>query len=453
MTKAFFPKVGKSLLPEPKRVKSLYFEKKTMQAELIAIGDEILIGQTLDTNSRFIAGRLNAIGILVKQKRVIADEAASIKHALDTVHPDTDLIFMTGGLGPTRDDITKHTLLEYFGGELVFESRLYEHIVQLFKSFDRIPKESNKGQAYVPSSARAILNDLGTAPGMHFQKEGRHYFSTPGVPYETEHLVGDKILPWIEEHLQKGTIYHRNFLTQGIPESDLAERLVDWENALPQEVKLAYLPAPGMVRLRLSTYTNDLKRSKELVDQEAEKLKAHLGMDIFGEGNSTLEEVIGILLQERKASVATAESCTGGNIAQLISSVPGSSSYFEGGVVSYSNPAKIDLLEVPAACIESYGAVSEETVRLMAEGARRLFKTDFAIATSGIAGPGGGSAEKPVGTVWIAVAGPERTKAQVFRFGLHRGRNVRRSSLMALDMLRRELQKISSDVVQPKKKS
>lgn len=424
-----------------------------MQAELIAIGDEILIGQTLDTNSGFIAGRLNAVGIAVKQKRVIADEAASIKHALDTLHPETNLVFMTGGLGPTRDDITKHTLLEYFGGELHFDQAIYDHIVALFRSFGREPKESNKGQAYVPSSAKAILNDLGTAPGMHFEKGGRHYFSTPGVPYETEHLVQDKILPWIEENLQKGTIFHRNFLTQGIPESDLAERLEDWEQALPVEVKLAYLPAPGMVRLRLSAYTDDLTLSQQLVDREAKKLKELLGIDIFGEGQISLEEVIGQALHARFYTVSAAESCTGGNVAQLITSVPGSSNYFEGGVVSYSNQAKMDHLGVSEATLQEHGAVSEATVRAMAEGVRERFKTDFAIATSGIAGPSGGSAEKPVGTVWIAVAGPERTKCQVFQFGRDRGRNVRRSSLMALDMLRRELEKISVDVAQPKKKS
>lgn len=413
-----------------------------MQAEIIAIGDEILIGQTIDTNSSFIAGQLNGAGIKVMQKRVIADTAEAIRAALDSLHPDTRLVFMTGGLGPTKDDITKTTLLDYFGGEMVFAEEIWQQIQMLFKSFNREPKEVHRQQAFVPSSCVAILNETGTAPGMRFEKDGRYYFSTPGVPYETEHLVGDKILPWVIKQFKGGRLYHKTVLTQGVGESDLAEMLKGWEEALPGTLKLAYLPSPGLVRLRLTGAEATKEASKSLVEQEMRKLEALVGEYIFGEDAQSLQEVLGISLRQRGLTVATAESCTGGRIAELITSVPGSSDYFQGAVVAYDNRVKEGVLKVKSESLLKHGAVSECVALEMAQGVRDLMQTDFAVATTGVAGPGGGSEEKPVGTVWIAVAGPMGAKARRYQFGNHRGRNIQRSALMALDRLRKEVQKI-----------
>lgn len=413
-----------------------------MQAEIIAIGDEILIGQTIDTNSSFIATQLNLNGISVRQKRVIADDAEAIKEALDSISPNTKLVFMTGGLGPTKDDITKKTLLEYFGGEMVFHEDIYEHIEELFASFGRKPSEVNKGQAMLPSSCTPILNKMGTAPGMRFEKNGVYYFSTPGVPYETEHLVEMQIMPWISANLTKGTVVHKTILTQGVPESELADRLESFEDNLPVGVKLAYLPSAGMVKLRLTSYQGTEDEARVIVDEQIDKIRAILGPVVFGHEAQTLQEVIGIGLRESGSTLSTAESCTGGYIASLITSVAGSSDYFMGSVVSYSNRAKQDLLDVEAEALENYGAVSKEVVMQMALGAQKKFGTTFAIATSGVAGPGGGTKEKPVGTVWIATATPDGVKAKKFSFGNIRKRNIRKAALMALDLLRREIQKI-----------
>lgn len=413
-----------------------------MQAEIIAIGDEILIGQTVDTNSSFIAGKLNAQGIQVKQNRVIADDAADIVFALNSIHKNTKLVFITGGLGPTKDDITKITLSRYFGGELVYHPEVFEHIKTLFQSFGRVPSKTNESQAYLPDVCTPISNTLGTAPGMRFQKEGVYYFSLPGVPYETERLVEKEIMPWINETLQGGSVYHQTVLTQGVPESELSEMIEDWESNLPKSIRLAYLPSAGMVKLRLSSYSEDPKMAKERINAEFNKLPAILGNILFGEGASTIEEVIGIELAKRALTLSVAESCTGGYIAHMLTSVPGSSAYFKGGMVSYANSAKIELLGVEDQLIAKYGAVSEQVVLAMAQGAKQKFKTDYALATSGVAGPDGGSEEKPVGTVWIALCGPDGAKAHKFQFGRSRERNIRKSALMALDWLRKEVQSL-----------
>lgn len=415
-----------------------------MQAEIIAIGDEILVGQTIDTNSSFIAAELNAVGIRVAEKRVIADTEAAIVGALDGVAPGTRLVFMTGGLGPTKDDITKKTLLEYFGGELEFHPAVWEQIQKLFASFNREAQPVHRQQAYLPSSCRALLNEQGTAPGMHFEHQGRHYFSLPGVPYETQHLVRDRILPWLAEHFAGGQIVHRTLLTQGVPESVLAERLADFEEALPPELKLAYLPSPGQVRLRLTALAHEPEASKRLVDHGAQQVYEILGDTIFGEGRQSLEAVLGELLGRGHYRLATAESCTGGMIAHKITAVAGASQYFVGGVVAYSNALKTALLGVDPDLIERHGAVSEAVVCAMAEGAKQRLNADFAVATSGVAGPGGGTEAKPVGMVWIAVAGPRQTLARMYHFGNHRGRNIQRSTSMALDLLRKEVQKIEN---------
>lgn len=413
-----------------------------MQAEIIVIGDEILIGQTVDTNSTFIATHLNLNGITVKQKRVIADDAPAIIDALDQVLPETTLVFMTGGLGPTKDDITKKTLADYFGGELVFNQDVYDNIVRLFKGFGRTPSPANRDQALLPNTAEVVFNEIGTASGMHFSKDGKHYFSLPGVPYETEYLVEKKIIPWILGNFKMDTLIHKTILTQGVPESELSDMLSDWEQSLPSSLKLAYLPSAGMVKLRLSTYEGDRKVQMRLIDDEVVRLKEVLGNIVFGEDAQTLQEVLGILLKERQMMLSTAESCTGGYIASLVTSVAGSSEYFNGSVVSYSNQAKMDLLGVRQEDLEEYGAVSEAVVEQMARGAMERFGTQCSIATSGVAGPGGGSEEKPVGTVWIAVGLKGDVISKRFHFGKDRRRNIRRSALMALDMLRKELLKI-----------
>lgn len=413
-----------------------------MQAEIIAIGDEILIGQTVDTNSSFIAAQLNLNGISVFQKRVIADDADAIKSALDSISPKTKLVFMTGGLGPTKDDITKKTLLEYFGGEMVFHDHIYAHIENLFASFGRVPSETNRGQALLPSSCEPVLNSVGTAPGMRFEKDGVYYFSTPGVPYETEHLIESKIVPWIAENLVKGTVVHKTILTQGVPESELADMLSDFEDRLPEGVKLAYLPSPGMVKLRLTSYSGTEEEARSRVEQLAGEMTGIIGPVVFGHEAQTLEEVIGIRLREMGATLATAESCTGGYLSHLITSVAGSSDYFMGGIVSYANQAKEHLLGVESEALRNHGAVSKEVVMQMARGAQFKFGTTYALATSGVAGPGGGSEEKPVGTVWIATATPDGVKAKKFNFGNSRQRNIRKAALMALDLLRKEIQKI-----------
>lgn len=413
-----------------------------MQAELIAIGDEILIGQTVDTNSAFIATQLNENGVTVKQKRVIADKAEAIKRALDEILPETQLVFMTGGLGPTKDDITKKTLTEYFGGKLVFNEKVYQNIERLFSSFNRQPSAAHRTQAELPDTCLPILNKMGTASGMRFERGGRFYFSLPGVPYETEHLVKDEIIPWINENLSKGVVVHRTVLTQGVPESDLAERLVEWENNLPEGISLAYLPSPGIVKLRLSAYTGEQGEVTEKIEEEVAKLKAILGPVVFGENADTLEEVIGSLLKEQGATVSTAESCTGGYIAHLLTQVPGSSETFKGSIVSYAEEAKENLLEVPRALIDAHGAVSQQVAEAMVQGARKKLLTDYAVATTGYAGPSGGDEQQPVGTVWIAVGGPQRMVSRQFNFGKNRQRNIRKAALMGLDMLRRELNKI-----------
>lgn len=413
-----------------------------MHAEIIAIGDEVLIGQTVDTNSTFIARQLTSYGIKIVQKRVVADDRGKIVEALDSISEETDLVFMTGGLGPTKDDITKNTLNDYFGGKLEFRPEIYDHIIELFKSFNRVPSEVNRNQAYLPDVCEAIPNKLGTASGMRFMKDDVYYFSLPGVPYETEYLVEKKIMPWIDENFQGANAVHKTIITQGVPESDLAEKLEDWENNLPPQISLAYLPSPGMVKLRLSSYTVEKERAQRMIEKEVVQLKEILGEIIFGDDAESLEEIIGKVLSNADATVSTAESCTGGYIAHLITKVPGSSAYYNGSLLTYSNEAKVNLLQVSESDLEEHGAVSQPVVEQMAIGAREHFNTTYAVSTSGVAGPDGGSKEKPVGTVWIAIAGPNGVKSRKFSFGRGRIRNIQKSALMALDMLRRELQKI-----------
>ncbi|GCD77238.1 CinA-like protein [Thermaurantimonas aggregans] len=417
-----------------------------ISAKIITIGDELLIGQVIDTNSAWLAEKLNELGVEVKQRTAVGDDREMIFHALDTLLPDTRLVILTGGLGPTRDDITKKTLAEYFGMELTFHEETLRHITEIFNRLGREVNELNASQAWLPSGCIPLKNWYGTAPGMQFERNGVHYFSLPGVPYEMKALFENYIRPFVAEKLLPDTqILHAVFHTQGIPESILAKRIEAWELQLPPQIKLAYLPSAGAVRLRLTARGSKNEPLEELLKAEGEKLKQLLGVDLYAEGDEPLEKVIGQLLKSSGKTLALAESCTGGYIAHLITSVPGSSAYFMGGIVSYDYVAKEVTLGVHHSDILQYGAVSSQVVLQMAEGAKRVFGTDYALSASGIAGPDGGTDEKPVGTVWIGISTPHQTRAYLYRFGNDRMRNIRKTALAALDLLRRALTGASLD--------
>lgn len=429
-------------MPETLRVFVRYFtvlNPKGMQAEIITIGDEILIGQTVDTNSAWMGSRLNEVGIDVHMIRSIRDRGDAIVEALNSVHPDSAIVLITGGLGPTKDDITKHVLTRYFGGQLVYRPEVFEHIRRLFARFDREPNEMNRSQAELPDVCEPLFNPNGTASGMRFEKDGRYYISMPGVPYEMKGIMEGEVLPWVRSHFSCPPIVHHTLLTHGVPESELASVLSEWEERLPSPLRLAYLPSPGMVKLRLSAAGGDTDENRSLIRREFTAARELLGDSVFGENADTLEEVVGKLLNEHGATVSTAESCTGGTIASRLTSIPGSSAYFLGSVVSYADAVKVQQLGVNEADILVHGAVSETVVLQMAKGARKRLQTDYSIATSGVAGPDGGTEEKPVGTVWIAVSGPNGSYAAKYQFGANRSRNIKRSVLMGLDMLRRQV--------------
>lgn len=408
-----------------------------MKAEIISIGDEILIGQVMNTNAGWLAEQMNLIGISVVRITTIGDNKEEIIGSLDDAGKRADIILITGGLGPTRDDITKQTLCEYFDTVLKFNKQAFRDIEKLFEGRGWQMNEKNKKQAELPANAVPLTNKNGTAPGMWFEQDGKIIVSLPGVPFEMKPMITDQVIPKLSEKLQTDTLYHKTVLTQGMGESWISDKIEDWEDKLPENIKLAYLPQPGMVRLRLSATGQNKKELEKQVDEEIEKLKKIIPDLIFGYNNDTLEEVVGKHLRNNRATVATAESCTGGYIAHLITSVSGSSDYYPGSVVSYSNEVKIKELGVSEDDLEKHGAVSEAVVRQMAEGVMKKFGTDYAISTSGIAGPTGGTDEKPVGTTWIAVCSKEKTIAKKFSFGNNRGRNIRVTALQAMNMLRK----------------
>ncbi len=410
-----------------------------MKAEIINIGDELLIGQVVNTNASWMAAQLSKAGIRVVQTTTIADDDGAIKTALDQAFERADIVLISGGLGPTKDDITKKSLTEYFGARLVFHEPTFEQVKKIFAARKFPVSEINRQQAMIPDKCTPLFNKNGTAPGMWFEKEGKIAVSMPGVPFEMKAMMEEQVIPKLTRHFKLGTILHKTVMTTGMPESMLAEKIKTWEENLPAHIKLAYLPQPGIVRLRLSAKGKDGDRLRAEIEEQVKKLQQLIPEIIYGYDDITLEEAVGQLLREKGKTVSTAESCTGGYIAHLITSISGSSDYFEGAVVSYSNRVKTELLEVKPVTLEAHGAVSREVVVEMAEGARKKLKTDFALAVSGIAGPTGGTEEKPVGTVWIALAGPEGTEAQLFHFGEHRGRNIRRSALAALNILRLKL--------------
>jgi len=409
-----------------------------MKAEIITIGDELLIGQVIDTNSAWIAEQLNLIGIRVVQITSISDHNGHIIKALEEASNRAEIILMTGGLGPTKDDITKDALCEYFNTKLAFNQDAYKNIERIFKLRGFRITPLNRAQAEIPENCTMLLNANGTAPGMWFEKDGKIYVSMPGVPFEMKSLMADHILPRLQP-LSLLSIIHRTILTQGVGESFLAAKIEAWETNLPVNIKLAYLPQPGIVRLRLSASGYDRHSLEKQVDESVKELYQLIPEYIFGEGDDTLEEIAGKLLKSHGYTLATAESCTGGYIAHLITGIAGSSAYFKGSVVAYSNEIKENILGVKPETLEKYGAVSEQTVQEMAEGIIEKFRVDCAIAVSGIAGPDGGNEEKPVGTTWICVQTPSGSITKKFTFGEHRGRNIRRAALAALDLLREQL--------------
>ena len=409
-----------------------------MLAEIITIGDELLIGQVIDTNSAWIAEQLNIVGIRVHQITSISDNEGHILKTLDEASHRVQLILITGGLGPTKDDITKHTLCKYFDTPMVFSEEAYKNVEKLFSMRGVAVTELNRLQAMVPANCKVIPNPNGTAPCMWFEKDDCIYISMPGVPFEMKAIMEEEIIPRLLVKMDH-VIIHHTILTEGIGESALASLIESWEDSLPSFIKLAYLPQPGIVRLRLTAYGTDRNELQNAINKVEKELYSYAGKYIFGFDNDTLESVIGQLLRDKGLTLSTAESCTGGNIAQLITSIAGSSDYFKGSVVAYANEIKEQILGVPHQVLAEHGAVSEQTVIAMADGIRQRFSTDCSIAVSGIAGPGGGTDEKPVGTTWIAVATPNGTIARKFLLGEHRGRNIRKASVAALHLLRDKL--------------
>ncbi len=414
-----------------------------MLAEIITIGDEILIGQIIDTNSAFIAHELNQIGVSVYQITSVQDERNHILKAFEEAESRADVIIITGGLGPTKDDITKRTLCEYFGDTLVESKEVLEHVEELFRNYISTPiSDMNRRQALVPSRATVLKNAYGTAPGMWIKHGGKVFVSLPGVPFEMKSLVQNEVIPRIVEEFHRPFILHRTLITYGVGESAIAEKIEDWENALPSFIRLAYLPNLGKVRLRLTAKGTDKESIGMAVDEEILKLHGIIGDIIFGEDqNGALEEVVGKILAKKKYTLATAESCTGGAIAERITSVPGASAYFKGSVVSYATEAKIKVLQVSEKVINKDSVVSEAVAKAMAQNVKELFNTDFAISTTGNAGPTKGDSDADVGTVYIAIASPSGVYAEKFMMGNHRERIVQKAVNKSFELLQKEILK------------
>jgi len=417
-------------------------------ASIITIGDELLIGQTIDTNSPWMAEELNKIGVWVKRRVAVGDAWDDIWRALDEEGETSDVILITGGLGPTADDITKPLLCKYFGGSLVVNEEVLAHVKYLFeKVFRRSGPmlERNLKQAEVPNVCTVLMNQRGTAPGMLFEKNKKIFISLPGVPHEMKGLMKNQVLPKLQQHFKMPFILHKTFLTYGIGESILAERIKDWEEQLPKHIKLAYLPHYGNVRLRLTGISEDKNKLEQELEEESKAVKPLICEWLVIEDDTTIQQVVAKTLKERKQTLGTAESCTGGYIAHLITQNAGASLFFKGTIVAYDNEVKKNILKVSEDILRSDGAVSETTAREMAKGVLEKLKTDYVLATTGIMGPDGGTEEKPVGTVWIAVGNANRIETQKFNFRFDRLRNIEQTAHTALNMLRKFIQ--SADVV------
>ncbi|WP_310557177.1 CinA family nicotinamide mononucleotide deamidase-related protein [Flavobacterium sp.] len=414
-----------------------------MKATIVTVGDEILIGQIVDTNSGIIAKSLDKIGISVYEMRSITDDKNHILKTLSSLQNKVDIVIITGGLGPTKDDITKKTLCEYFEDELVSDSKVLDHVTQLIEHYFKRPiTQLNKDQALVPSKCEVLFNQLGTAPGMWMQKENTVFISLPGVPYEMKYLMKNEVIPKLIAKFERPFIIHKTLLTYGVGESLLAERIENWEDNLPEMIKLAYLPSPGRVRLRLTARGKEEELLQNELKIQIEKLQPLISDCLVGfEEDETIEVVLGRLLTEKTLTIATAESCTGGKIASKITSVSGSSNYFKGSVVSYATEAKIDVLGVSQDLINQHSVVSAAVVEEMALKAQEIFKTDFAIATTGNAGPNKGDADAEIGTVFIAIATPKGVFSEEFNFGQPREKVIDRTVNKGLEIIYKEILK------------
>lgn len=412
-----------------------------MLAEIITIGDEILIGQIVDSNSAFIAKQLNKIGVSVYQITSVQDDKAHILKSLKEAEENADIIIITGGLGPTKDDITKNTLADYFNDTLVPDASVLENIKELWKKYIKQElSQVNIDQALVPSKAKVLMNHFGSAPGMWLEKESKVFISLPGVPFEMKALIENEVIPKLRQQYQLPFILHKTLLTYGLGESKLAERIEAWEDNLPKFIKLAYLPSLGRVRLRLSAKANDKNMVVAEMEKQIETLLPHI-QDIFVgfEEDHSLEAIIGKKLTELGKTLATAESCTGGKIAEQITAIPGASHYFKGSVVSYATQAKMDVLKVDAEIIDKYSVVSTQVAEAMALQAQKLFKTDYAISTTGNAGPTKGEGDAEVGTVCIALASPKGVFSEEFHLGNHRTKVINKAVNKAFELLQKEI--------------
>ena len=412
-----------------------------MKAEIITIGDEILIGQIVDTNSAFIAKELNKIGISVKQISTVEDERSHILEALNEAKVRADIIIITGGLGPTKDDITKDCLCEFFEDKLVNNEEVLKHIEFLFEKYIDTPiSDLNRKQAMLPSKALALMNKFGTAPGMWFESEGKAYVSLPGVPFEMKALIEDEVIPRLQQNFKRPVILHKTVLTYGMGESAIAEKIEAWEDGLPPYIRLAYLPNLGRVRLRLTAKGDNEEHLKNSVESLISDLHTIIGDIIVGyEDDEPVEIQISRLLLKNKATIATAESCTGGRLGSLFATPPGASNYYKGSVVSYATSSKVDVLKIDKKLIEEHSVVSEEVAMAMAKNVREIFKTDYAISTTGNAGPAKGDSDADIGTVFIGIATPDKVYAKKFTFGNHRDKVIGKAVNKSIELIREEL--------------
>ena len=414
-----------------------------MKAAIITIGDEILIGQIVDTNSAFIAKSLDRIGVEIHEMISISDSKQHILDTFATFQNKVDLVLITGGLGPTKDDVTKKTFCDYFGDELIVNKEVEEHVIELIERvMNRKASQINKDQALVPSKCTVLHNKVGTAPGMWMKKENTVFISLPGVPYEMKYLVENEIIPKVVREYKRPYILHKTILTYGQGESLVAERIENWENNLPDFIKLAYLPSPGRVRLRLSAKGTDKEFLETSIAENVISLSKIIGDIIVGyDDDETIETIVGHLLRQQNKTISTAESCTGGKIAQILTSVSGASNYFKGSVVSYATETKISVLGLSEELIKEHSVVSAAVVKQMAINVKRMMKTDYAIATTGNAGPTKGDSNAEVGTVFIALATPNEVIVEEFNFGQPREKVIDRTVIKSMEMLRKEILK------------
>lgn len=419
----------------------------SIRAEIISVGDEILYGQIVDTNSQWISKELDGLGIRTVRKTTVSDNETDILDALELATARAEIILLTGGLGPTSDDLTKPCLAKFFNSDIELNETALKEVQEIFEKIGRELTDTNREQAYLPTKCSHITNRAGTAPGMWFHEQGKVYVSMPGVPHEMKIMMSEQVLPKLATVFQMPTIYHKMVKTIGIGESWLSDRIQTWEKQLPAHIKLAYLPGLGEVRLRLTATGNNLADLKNDVNDQLDVLRPLINKYIYGYDQDTVPKVLGELLRKHKLTLAIAESCTGGSVAKAITSVEGSSDYFVGSVVAYQNRLKQSLLGVSAETLNSYGAVSEETIIEMAKGVREHLKADIGIATSGIAGPGGGTAEKPVGTVWIGYSDGSITEAKKLSLYKDRNINIQYSTQAMLNLVRQRLVEMDGEKV------